>query len=375
MIMLSRTLALAAVFGVGLMAIPARAQEGGVADKDVKAMAEKALEFLRTKQAKDGSFGKFGPGVTAIVIAGLARNGYGDDPVVTKALESLTKSVKKDGGIYEARLANYTTAVGVMALAEVNKDGKYDAVIKSAAGFLKKLQHDDVANTELKFGGASYDGKGKGKGAPDLSNTQMFIDALIAAGVSKDDPAIKNAMVFVSRCQNYTDKEKGNDQKWAAKAKDGDKGGFVYNPGLDPEDAKNPHATGDGGLRSVGAMTYAGLKSFLYAGVDKKDPRVQGALKWIRNHYTLEENPGMGKAGLFYYYNTFAKTMSVLGEDTFEDAKGTKHDWRKELFEALKKQQGKDGGFVNKGDIVFGEGDPSLATAFALLSLSYVKKK
>ena len=53
-----------------------------------------------------------------------------------------------------------------------------------------------------------------------------------------------------------------------------------------------------GGLRSLGAMTYGGLKSFLYAGVKKDDPRVQGAVKWIRAHYTLEENPGLKQAGL-----------------------------------------------------------------------------
>ena len=61
-------------------------------------------------------------------------------------------------------------------------------------------------------------------------------------------------------------------------------------------------------------MTYAGLKSFLYAGVSKDDPRVKGAVDWIRRHYTLEENPGMGKAGLYYYYHTFAKAMDALGQ-------------------------------------------------------------
>ena len=58
-------------------------------------------------------------------------------------------------------------------------------------------------------------------------------------------------------------------------------------------------------------MTYGGLKSFLYAGVSKDDPRVKAAVDWIRRHYTLEENPGMGKAGLYYYYHTFAKAMDA----------------------------------------------------------------
>jgi squalene-hopene/tetraprenyl-beta-curcumene cyclase len=203
-----------------------------------------------------------------------------------------------------------------------------------------------------------------------MSNTQFFLDALVAAGVSKDDPAFKNALVFISRSQNL--KSESNDQPFAAKATEDDEGGFTYTP-VDPDDSK--HKTPNGGLRSLGAMTYGGLKSFLYAGVSKEDPRVKSALKWIRNHYTLEENIGMGKAGLYYYYHTFAKAMAALGEDQFEDGKGVKHDWRKELFEALKKRQNADGSWQNEGDRTFGEGDKNLATAFALLALSYCEGK
>jgi squalene-hopene/tetraprenyl-beta-curcumene cyclase len=173
---------------------------------------------------------------------------------------------------------------------------------------------------------------------------------------------------FISRCQNLPGET--NDQPFAKKAKPDDKGGLTYTP-LDPDDSK--HATGDGGLRSLGAMTYAGLKSFLYAGVKKNDRRVEAAVEWARRHYTLEENPGQGKAGLFYYYNTFGKALEAWGEDEFKDSKGKTHDWRKDLFEALKKRQGKDGSFVNPGDRVFGESDRNLATAFALLTLSYTK--
>src|SRR5262249_5146553 len=146
-----------------------------------------------------------------------------------------------------------------------------------------------------------------------------------------------------------------NDQAFAKKTTEDDRGGLTYVP-LDPDD--NPHKTAGGGLRSLGGMTYAGLKSFLYAGVKKDDPRVQGAINWIRRHYTLDENPGMGQAGLYYYYHTFGKAMAALGEDRFEDAKGKKHDWRKELFEALKKRQRADGSWSNDKDKQFGEKSP-----------------
>jgi squalene-hopene/tetraprenyl-beta-curcumene cyclase len=363
-----RFAALAAVVGVGALLVPAPAASPD--EKDVKAMVEKAHAWLKEKQGADGSFSRrFGPGVPALVVAALVRNGYShDDPVVKKAVDYLTKSVKKNGGIYEKQLANYTTSVAMMALKEVNSDGRYDTILKNAAAFLKTLQFEDPANKDIRLGGVGYD---KGDKRADMSNIHLFVEALLSAGVPKNDPAIQRALKFISRCQNFEDKEKGNDQPFAKKAKPEDKGGFTYRP--DPDDEK--HSNGEGGLRSLGAMTYAGLKTFLYAGVKKDDPRVQGAIKWIRQHYTLDENPGEKQAGLYYYYHTFAKAMDALGEDPFKDAKGKEHPWRVELFEALKKRQRDDGSFVNKGDKVFGEADPTLATAFALLSLSYTKAK
>jgi squalene-hopene/tetraprenyl-beta-curcumene cyclase len=207
-----------------------------------------------------------------------------------------------------------------MAFSEANKGGKYDAVIKDATKFLRTMQYDanQADPKDPKFGGAGYDGKSR----PDLSNTQFFVDAMIAAGVPKEDPAIQNALKFISRCQNLPGET--NDQPFAKKTSDDDKGGLTYNP-FDP-DEKNPNRTPAGGLRSSGAMTYAGLKSFLYAGVTKNDPRVKAAIDWIRAHYTLEENPGQGQSGLYYYYHTFAKAMTVWGEDEFTDAAGKKHD-------------------------------------------------
>ncbi len=338
--------------------------------KDVQATLDKAIAYLKKSQTANGSWSaqRTGPGVTALIVAGMIRAGVPtDDPTLAKALAYLEKNVKKDGGIYDRGLANYVTSCGVMAFADANKDGKYDTVLKNAAAFLKGLQTPSTDPKNPRGGGLSYDGKGR----PDVSNTQYFVDALVAAGVPKNDPALQKAIRFMGRAQNLPGEEY-NDQAWAAKTTDDDRGGFTYVP-FDPDD--NPHKTAAGGLRSLGAMTYAGLKSFLYAGVSKDDPRVKAAVNWIKRHYTLDENPGMGKAGLFYYYHTFAKAMNALGEDTLEDSKGGKHDWRQELFEKLKGMQREDGSFVNQGDRAFGEADPNLATAFAILTLTHTKAK
>jgi hypothetical protein len=345
--------------------VQAATRDLGPDPKEFQEVLDKAIDFLKQRQKEDGSFSaKFaGPGITALVVAGLLRNGRGmDDPMVAKALKFIEKSVKKDGGIYDKGLANYTTSVSLMALKEANKKGRYDALIKNASKFLRTMQ-DQSDEKDPRHGGASYDGKKQ----PDLSNTQYFVDAMLAAGVPKDDPAIERALKFISRCQNI--KDENNDQPFAKKASKDDEGGFVYKP--DPDDTE--HRTPAGGLRSLGAMTYGGLKSFLYAGVSKTDPRVKAAVGWIRRHYTLAENPGLGQRGLYYYYHTFGKAMAALGEDRFEDAKGKKHDWRRELFEALQKRQKDNGSWASPKDKAFGEANPDLATAFAVLTLSYCR--
>lgn len=337
--------------------------------KEVQAVLNKATAFFKQRQSEDGSFSAKlgGPGISALVAAGLIRNGVSpDEPVVARTLAYLEKRVQKDGGVYDKMLANYTTSVALLAFHEANTKGRYDSVIKNATQFLKSLQFDEskVEGKDARFGGAGYDGKSR----PDLSNTQFFLEALLAAGVPKDDPAVRRALMFISRCQNLPGEH--NDQPFAQKATADDKGGFVYTPVLNDKEAAR---AAEQGLRSAGVMTYAGLKSFLHAGVRKDDPRVQAAVKWIRAHYTLDENPGQGQRGLFYYYHTFGKAMDALGGDSFEDAKGKKHDWRRELFETLKKRQKPDGSWSNDQSDAFLEGNPDLCTAYAVLAISYCR--
>src|SRR5215472_17092474 len=107
-----------------------------------------------------------------------------------------------------------------MAFSEANANGRYDTVIKNATHFVKQLQYDDskVAESDARYGGLGYDAKSR----PDLSNTQMFLEAMQAAGVSKDDPAVQRAMKFVSRCQNLPGET--NDQAFAKKTSPEDKG-------------------------------------------------------------------------------------------------------------------------------------------------------
>jgi squalene-hopene/tetraprenyl-beta-curcumene cyclase len=121
-------------------------------------------------------------------------------------------------------------------------------------------------------------------------------------------------------------------------------------------------------------MTYAGLKSMIYAGVGPEDPRVKAAFSWIQKHYDVRSNPAMGDAGLYYYYHTFAKALDAMKLDHVEDAQGVKHDWRSELAAELVRQQRPDGSWINKNNRWM-EGEPILVTGYALLTLSYCHPK
>jgi squalene-hopene/tetraprenyl-beta-curcumene cyclase len=171
----------------------------------------------------------------------------------------------------------------------------------------------------------------------------------------------------MSRCQNLPSANNG--AGFALKATEEDRGGFIYSPANNGESKAGE--TPEGGLRSYGSMTYTGLKSFLYAGVDKEDVRVRAANDWIRRHYTLKTNPGMGDQGLYYYYHVFSKALDAMGDATLLDSDGQKHDWRADLVNELAARQQSDGSWVNQADRWF-EGDANLVTAYSLLALSHV---
>jgi squalene-hopene/tetraprenyl-beta-curcumene cyclase len=320
---------------------------------------DRAIGFLKTQaQAPDGSyFAKGGPGVTALVTYSILKHGRTpDDPLVAKSLKYLEGFVQPDGGVYQegGYYPNYETCLAIMCLTEANGDHRYDKQIAAAEKFVKAAQWED--------GGAGY---GKHKRA-DLSNTGFLIDALRAAGRGPDDEAMKRALAFVSRCQNL--ESSYNNTEFAAKVNDG---GFYYT--YQAGGVSFADKTPNGGLRSYGSMTYAGLKSMLYAGVGPDDPRVKAAVKWIQQNFDLQINPGMGKQGLFYYYHVFAKALHALGQDTIEDARGVKHDWRRELRSQLLATQRPDGSWVNTENRWL-EGEPALVTAYALMSLAYCRK-
>ena len=200
----------------------------------------------------------------------------------------------------------------------------------------------------------------------------MSLEALKAAGVPPDSEVWKRAVEFLNRCQNRSesnDLTKELEKEGITRADDG---GFTYTPKASKPN-EGPGGDPKKGLRSYGSMTYAGLKSFIYANVKKDDARVQAAYAWIQKHYSLDENPEMGAQGLYYYYHTFAKSLDAYGEGTLTDASGTKHRWAEELVEKLGDLQKDDGSWTNDKDRWF-EGHSPLVTSYCLRSLNLCRK-
>jgi squalene-hopene/tetraprenyl-beta-curcumene cyclase len=86
---------------------------------------------------------------------------------------------------------------------------------------------------------------------------------------------------------------------------------------------------------------------------------------------TVDENPGMGSKGLFYYYNVMSKAMNVCDVDVLinPDDHST-INWRSEIVAELIEKQHADGSWVNQNGS-FWENDPILVTSYSVLTLQY----
>ncbi len=332
----------------------------------------RGLEYLAASQGEDGAwqaFGKSHPAITALALkCFLQDSSYGPShPVSQRGLKYLLRFAQPDGGIYVPGegMRNYHTSVAILALS-ASKDHSLQKTIKRAQKFLIGIQWDEKEGHDQ--GSAWYGGQGYGKHKrPDLSNTQLMLEAMKQSELPADDPAFKKALAFVTRCQMLSET---NDQPFSRGSTDG---GFIYTPANNGESkAGTVIEEGRPSLRSYGSMTYAGFKSMLYANVDRDDVRVKRAFDWIRRHYTLEHNAnmplGQSKEGLYYYYFVFAKALDTWGQDVIVDGRGKTHHWREELRGKLALLQRQDGSWVNEADRWY-EGSPHLVTAYAVLSL------
>lgn len=326
------------------------------------------------------------PALTALAVAAIAgdpslTNTAPDKlpPQLKKGLAFIISKQKTDGGIYGKGLATYNTSLSLMALIQGGNPVN-EPVIRSARKFLINQQSDfDVrGKTDNLFdGGIGYGGT---YAHSDLSNTHLALEALhyskqyladTAAGAGAFDLDWAAAIEFVEKCQNSEKTVKTLGEDFALNEKD--RGGFVYFPG-DTKAGEQETADGKIALRSYGSMGYAGMLSFIYADMDKQDPRMQAALTWLQQNFSIDENPGLKSQGLYYYYHTMAKALTLYGINTLILEDGSKIKWRAQLALKLFDDQQLDGSWVNQGSKRWWEDDPVLVTAYAVLALEHIHR-
>ncbi len=325
-----------------------------------------------------GAMGQADPGITAMVLGGLLATPEPRptevDAAINAGLEWLVSMQKEDGAIHAGQLANYVTSASILALAAADRP-EFKAAIEDARQFLTVLQADEgegYAPGHRYYGGVGYGGDER----PDLSNLQMAMDALAAAGTKAEDPAFNKALAFLERCQNRSESNDvavvGTGDLGAIKS--GNDGGSGYAPG----ESKAGYVTLADGTRvprSYGSMTFALLKGYLLAGLQRDDPRVEATWTWITKNYSLDLNPGFEASedpseayqGLFYYFLAMARALELYGSDEITTADGNTHNWKKDLSARLTAMQKGDGSWENTNSPRWFEGNPTLATAYALL--------
>jgi squalene-hopene/tetraprenyl-beta-curcumene cyclase len=336
---------------------------------EIEHAIDKGLHSLEAKQNPAGYWSTpETPGLSALVLTAFVKEPTGavkaqPPDFIKKGYDYLLQSQQKDGGIYLKGLANYSTSVCVLALLAADPVA-YESVLKRARMFLIGQQGHFAPGSESE----PYDG-GVGYGDKslhfDVSNTSFAIEALHEtrhlADSSVDGAKDLNwgaAISFLERCQNLP---ATNHESWV-KGDAKNLGGFVY----DPLNKK--------GLLSYGSMSYAGLLSYIHADLKKDDPRVTAVFDWLRHNYTLDENPGMGADGLYYYYHMMSKALSVHGTETLAMADGKEVAWASELALKLINLQQSDGSWVNSSGRWW-EKDPTLVTSYAVRTLEIIHSK
>lgn len=319
--------------------------------------------------------------VTALVVRAFAQRGLSiqSDAALDRAATRLVNLVTGKNGFEPdatGGMATYVASCTAMGLAAL-QEAKYEKTLAAALAWIRESQWDEgegIAPTQDWYGGVGYGSKGR----PDLSNTQLMLDALHESNATAKDASVERAVIFLTRCQNL---KSTNAAAWAQTGSND--GGMVYTPANDGESFASEMAgegrtgekmpTGTRALRSYGSMTYAAYKSMLFAGLSKNDPRVQAAKKWIENNFTFSENPGLGQQGYYYYIHAAARAMLACGNDELTDTAGTKHNWREELIDSIIVRQRPDGSWQNP-EARWMEDSPDLATVFAVLALEEAMK-
>ncbi len=306
------------------------------------AAVDRGTAYLLRHQGPQGQWlGRYGPAVTALVVKALAVSGHSlTSRPVRSALTFIESCHRSDGGFYTNVEPVYNTAIVLRTLSSLSPH-RFRRQIVRGLHFLQSAQAA-AAQATKRPGARWLDGRSLHVALDDA----LTMEALRGAGLPAGDAAVQQALAMLRRNSARIDKA------------------------LDPQER-----SADEILQNYGLLTYAQLKSMIYAGLSRNDPRVQRLVRWIRSHYTLKVNPaGDNSRGRYYYYLTFAKALRAYGSATITDARGVKHHWRWELYHQLAARQQANGSWANHRASAYLEGNPLMATTYAVLTLEQLQE-
>jgi len=363
--------------------------------READAAVQRSKDWLLRQQHEDGHWSNpTFPAITALAVWALVIGDGSPDPAaVDRAVAYILTCVNPDGSIYRSPgddrrgggLSTYNTAIAMTALHLTGKP-ELVPVVQKAREFLAKSQHK---GEDIYYGGMGYDA-GTGRPYADLSNSYIAYEAmrltegvedLRGEGEERVDLDWKAAVAFIQRVHNDP---RFNDRPWANPDPE-ERGGFAYHP---DQTRAGTMEDADGILRfrSMPGMTYAGMLSYIYAGVDRDDPRVRATVQWAIRHWDLDSAARLQegqaeedavaarerKEGLFYLYNVLSKGLATFGQDVFAPEDGPMFNWRIELIKRLLSEQKTelDGSGYWVNDVSrYWESDRILVTAYTLIAL------
>jgi squalene-hopene/tetraprenyl-beta-curcumene cyclase len=321
---------------------------------EVDAALNRSLDWLAAEQKANGSWSSpKTPALTGLALWAFTRSEHPDAPkIIENALTHILSCRQKDGGFYVSNdangggsLASYNTAICMTALYAADRDELTPHLLR-ARDYVARAQH---YGADAYRGGFGYDTP-SGRAYTTLLSAFHTAQAMHAtSGTETNRPAGKRVDI------NWTDVVESIEQ-----------------PRLETQTNTQNIATNTITLRRYGSMTYAGLLAMIYANISPEDVRVRSALDWCMKHWSLDENPGMGKDGLYFFYNVLARALDAADVDYIRLENGTDLDWREALANkllSLQKIDSRGRGYWQNTDTRYWENDPVLATVYSILAL------
>jgi len=333
-----------------------------------------------------------GPALTPYVLSSLfylPQTGTSARPSYRRGVEYLVGFVDENGRIRsDVPEMLYPVYTGTMASRVVPLLDRSPAHLTAQRAFVEFVRARQLTRSlgwhpdDPEYGGWGFSLVPPRKPRPDeprdrflesnLSATLFGIAALRSADVQAEDSAYQSALVFVRRCQNFSDDPRRRDPKF-------DDGGFFFMPGdmyQNKAGVAGEDRFGRERYHSYGTMTADGLRALVRCGLKSDHPRVVAARRWLEQNFSATDNPGtwepdravLQNATYYYWAWSISHAFMGLGIEQIETDDGNVR-WAEVLAEELLRRQKDDGSWINQYTDSR-EDDPLVAVPWAAAALA-----